>query len=140
VNHQGHQAYKDNEVSTGSNLKLVMLMYDGVIRFLKECKNKIEENDIAGRGIYLSKAQQIINELQGSLNSQKGGEVAEQLEKVYSLVISKLTQANISGDVELVDQSIQILEELRLAWSQIKPDNNLPMTQGSTAPKVVISY
>ncbi len=133
------QAYKDNEVTTGSGLKLVMLMYDGAIRFLKECDKKIESGDIAGRGMYISKVQKIISELQESLNNQKGGEVAKNLERVYSLILSKLTQANINGDRELIVQSILILENLRQAWSRIKAENPNNGTMGKTSAKVALN-
>lgn len=128
------QAYKENEVNTASKIKLVIMMYDGSIRFLKECKKKMRENDIAGRGLYISKAQRVISELQVSLNRRKGGEVAENLEKLYSLLISKLTYANIKGDGELIDQSLEILESLRMAWDTVIKENVTPLKSFGKTP------
>ena len=128
------QAYKQSEVGTASKMRLVIMMYDGVIRFLNECKEKIKEGDIAGRGLYISKAQKVINELQESVNRQKGGEVAENLERLYGFITSNLTNANINGDTSLIDQSIKVLKKLRDAWQQVmSTDENL---QGKTAPKM----
>jgi len=112
-------AYKNAEVSTASKLRLVIMMYDGLIGFLNECKVKIKKDDIAGRGLYISKAQRIVGELQESLNTQRGGEVAVNLEKLYDFIMASLTQANISGDINLIDQSIRILSNLRQAWSEV---------------------
>ncbi|MDH5543605.1 MAG: flagellar export chaperone FliS [Nitrospinota bacterium] len=127
------QTYKVNEVSTAGKMKLVLMMYDGAIRFLNECKKKMRENDIAGRGLYLSKAQKIVGELQESLNRQKGGEVASSLEKAYHLITIKLTQANINGDIAMVDQSISLLNDIREAWLKISSDPKLNLKDKNNA-------
>ena len=116
------QTYKNNEVNTASKVKLVIMMYDGAIRFLNECIKKVEENDIAGRGIYLMKVQKIIGELHESINKTRGGEVASSLENAYNLITTKLTHANIDGDIEQIEQTITILEGLREAWNKIAQD------------------
>ena len=112
-------AYKDNEISTASRLRLIVMMYDGVIRYMEEYKKKLEEGDIAGRGIYLAKAQNVISELQQSLNKKQGGEVSQNLENLYNFINASLTQANIDGNASNVDHSITILQNLRDAWSQV---------------------
>ena len=126
MNDRGLNAYRSNEVTTAGKLKLVAMMYEGAIRFMKECMTKIEEGDIAGRGVFISKTQSIVGELQESLNKRTGGEVAENLERVYGLVMSKLTQANITGDKEVLEQAIHIMEDLRSAWIGISTPENAP--------------
>jgi len=114
------QSYKSNEISTAGKLKLVIMMYDGVIRYLKECKNKIKNGDIAGRGLYISKAQRIIDELQESLNTHDGGDVAKNLGNLYKYIATNLTQANINGKTTpIIDESINILESLRESWHEV---------------------
>ena len=95
------------------------MMYDGVIRFLEEYKKRLKAGDIAGRGIYLIKAQRVIGELQESLNKKEGGEVSQNLENLYNFINASLTQANIDGSADNIDHSIAILENLRDAWSQV---------------------
>lgn len=121
-------AYMTAEVSTASKLKLVVMMYDGAIRFLNECKKRIDAGDIAGRGLYISKAQGIIGELQESLNVQQGGDIAVQLEQLYGFVITNLTKANIKGDKVAIDQALSVLENLRSAWGEVMHN-----TQAKTA-------
>jgi len=104
------RAYRHNEISTASRLRLIVMMYDGVIRFLEEYKKRLEDGDIAGRGIYLTKAQRIIGELQESLNKKHGGEVSQNLENLYNFINSSLTQANIDGNAVNIDHSITILQ------------------------------
>lgn len=119
INRNHIAAYKNSEVGSAGKMRLVILMYDGIIRFLGECMNKMEKGDVAGRGLYISKAQKILNELQGSLNKQVGGEVAENLERLYSFIMNNLTNANINGDTALIEQSIKVLRNLRDAWQQL---------------------
>lgn len=113
------RAYSHNEISTASKLRLIVMMYDGVIRYLEEYKKRLEADDIAGRGLYISKAQRVIGELQESLNKKEGGEVSQNLENLYSFINSSLTRANINGTAENIDHSITILQNLRDAWSQV---------------------
>jgi flagellar protein FliS len=112
-------AYKINDVGTANRVKLVVMLYEGAIRFLKEAKKRIETNDIAGRSMYLSKALRIIGELHGSLNLKDGGEIAEQLDKLYSFISSQITLANVSGKAVHIDDSLNVLETLRDGWSQV---------------------
>ena len=112
-------AYKHNEINTASRLRLIIMMYDGVIRYMEEYKKRLEAGDIAGRGIYLAKAQSVISELQQSLNKKQGGEVSQNLENLYNFINGSLTQANIDGNASNVDHSITILRNLRDAWSQV---------------------
>jgi len=127
-------AYKHNEISTASRLRLIVMMYDGVIRYLEEYKKKLKEGDIAGRGMYLTKAQRVIGELQESLNKKQGGEVSQNLENLYNFINASLTQANIDGNASNIDHSITILQNLRDAWSQVmasEPKGNGDNINGS---------
>ncbi len=116
------RAYRHNEINTASRLRLIVMMYDGVIRYLEEYKKRLEIGDIAGRGVYAIKAQRVIGELQESLNKKQGGEVSQNLENLYNFINSSLTQANIDGNADNIDHSIKILENLRDAWSKVMAD------------------
>lgn len=134
-------AYKTAEVGTASKLKLVIMMYDGAIRFLNEVKKRIDAGDIAGRGLYISKAQRIISELQESLNVHQGGEIATQLEQLYGFVIQNLIKANIKGDKTAVDQALHVLENLRGAWREVMQDAQAKATaekQSAATPRMVM--
>ncbi len=111
--------YRANEVSTVSKSKLILLMYDGAIRFINEAIRRVETNDVAGRGTYISKAQKIVDELNGALNHKAGGEVAVNLDKVYLEVSRNLIDANIRGSKEPLDEALSSLKGLRSAWNQV---------------------
>jgi len=111
--------YKRTEVTTADQGKLILMMYDGAIKFVEIAKNKLRENDMAGKGIYISKAQGIISELMASLNMEGGGEIALSLEKLYAFMNRQLRIANVNKDIKPLDIVLKILKELRDAWGRI---------------------
>ncbi len=113
------QAYFQTQVNTTSQGQLLVLLYDGAIKFLKQAKVKIDEKDYAQKGILISKAIDVIAELAGSLNVQKGGDLAENLHKLYFYCNTKLLQANMKMDTGLIDEVITILTSLRGAFAEV---------------------
>lgn len=112
-------AYLQTQVTTTTQGELLLLLYDGAIKFLNQAKEKIAERDYAGKGILISKALDIVNELDGSLNLEKGGELAENLHKLYFYCSTRLLNANLKMDVTFIDEVIKILNGLRGAYGQI---------------------
>ncbi len=113
------KAYHANQVSTVSKQKLIILMYDGAIRFITQAKEMTKRGDIAGRGHYIGKAQKIVDELNGALDSKRGGEVASSLSQVYIEIRKLLTDANISGNIASMDSALEMLTDIRSAWDQV---------------------
>ncbi len=137
----GQVAYRKTEVSTANKSKLILMMYDGAIRFIKEAKAHIAQGDVANRGLYISKAQKIINELQNTLNYEKGGDVANSLRKVYMEVSKDLTDANIRGDSAKLESAIRTLSPIREAWEKIINNgaSASPAPQSTPAVRVALS-
>lgn len=125
--------YKINDVSTANRVKLVVMLYDGAIRFLKEAKKRIETNDVPGRSNYLGKALRIVGELHGSLNLRDGGEIAQQLDRLYSFLNAQITMANATGSVTHIDDSLNVLETLRDGWSRVMKSPEAKPVQTSEA-------
>ncbi|MDR1241619.1 MAG: flagellar export chaperone FliS [Deltaproteobacteria bacterium] len=123
-------AYLQTNVSTTSPGELVILLYDGAVKFLNRAKKFIAERDYARKGIAISKAMDIINELSSTLNRDKGGELAENLYKLYFWCNTRLAMANLKLDAEIVDSVIKVLSGLRSAYAQIQ---NLPEAQAAAA-------
>jgi len=113
------KAYFQTQVATTSQGKLLLMLYDGCIKFLNQAKVKIEERDYAQKGILISKALDVINELDSSLNADKGGELAENLHKLYFYCSTRLLNANLKMDIGYIDEVIKILSGLRSAYAQI---------------------
>ena len=114
-----HNQYRENEISTSSQGRLILMMYEGAIKFATMALQSLEKGDIAGQGKYINKTHDIINELSLALDLKKGGEVAQSLESLYQFMLSQLTLANIKSDRKALEIVIKILSPLAEAWEQL---------------------
>ncbi|SDB04241.1 flagellar biosynthetic protein FliS [Desulfonatronum thiosulfatophilum] len=121
------RAYLQTQVTTTNPGDVVVLLYEGAIKFLQQAKIKMAERDMEQKGILISKALDIIAELDASINTQKGGELGENLHKLYFFCNTRLLQANLKLDPKLVDEVITILSGLKSAFEEIKGQNHTPM-------------
>lgn len=137
------QAYFNTTATTTSPGDVIIMLYDGAISFLERAKQKIIEKDYAQKGILISKAMDVIGELDGSLNIDKGGNLAENLHSLYFFCNTHLLQANLKMDTEKIDKVITILTDLRDAFATIvntpeavQAAQNNAMSQRAQAPQV----
>lgn len=128
------KAYFQTQVATTSQGKLLLMLYDGCIKFLNQAKGKIEERDYAQKGILISKALDVINELDSSLNAEKGGDLAENLHKLYFYCSTRLLNANLKMNTAYIDEVIKILTGLRSAYAQIIDTPEATAAAAMTAP------
>lgn len=115
----GIAAYTSNTIMTQSRSRLVVMLYEGAIKFLRLAVRKLEEKDYAGKGYYINKAQDIINELNAVLNVETGGEMAANLRRIYVFMVCHLSEANIKKNPAMVNEVIDLLEELLQGWRSI---------------------
>ena len=115
----GIRAYQDTAVTTQSKGRLVVMLYEGAIKFLKLAINEIEAKNPEAKGKYINKAKDIINELNAVLDMEAGGEIATNLRKLYLFMNSRLSQANIKHDPQMIREVITLLEELNQSWKAI---------------------
>lgn len=128
------KTYEHTGISTSSQGKLILLMYEGAAKFTKMAMNCMDSGDIAGKGTYIRKAQDIINELSISLDLKKGGEVSMRLESLYQFILSQLTLANVKSERKALESVLRVLLPLQDAWEQLyrttdnlaPPENNPP--------------
>lgn len=112
------RSYFQTQVSTTTQGDLVIMLYDAALKFLHQAKEKIAQKDYAQKGILISKTMDILSELQGSLNAQKGGDLADRLQKLYFFCNSRLLLANLKMDVSIIADVERILSGLRDAFAQ----------------------
>ncbi len=115
----GVAAYRQAAVTTQSRGRIVVMLYEGAIKFLKLGAKAIEEGDPAGKGHYINKALDIIDELNMSLDMEAGGEISENLRKLYVFMGTHLAQANSRSDTKMIREIITLLEELNQGWRAI---------------------
>ena len=113
------EAYKEASVTTQNPGQLVVLLYDGAIRFLRLAIGELERGNFVGKGQYLSKAQSIISELNTVLDMEAGGEISQNLRSLYLFMLRHLARANIERDPDAIADVIGQLESLNGAWKAI---------------------
>ncbi len=115
---RGAEAYRQTHVQSRSPLELIVMLYDGALRFLRDMAAAMERGDLVAKRDALSRALAIIAELQGTLNIEQGGETAASLDRLYTYMIERLTEANIQLKPAPVHEVIRLMTELREAWAQ----------------------
>lgn len=119
-NQNAKSMYQTNQVLTASPKKLVTLLLEGSIKNLKLAKIYIEKKDYEQSNKALFKHQDIILELQRTLDFEAGGEVAQNLELMYDYLIEQAIRANVHKDVTIIDHSIEIVQGILESWIQIE--------------------
>lgn len=127
---KGTQAYMQTTFSTVGQGEILVMLYDGAIKFLTLAKEKIREKDAGGKGILISKALDIINELDGSLSMEAGGALAKNLHQLYFVCSTRLLRANLRMDTGPIDSVLDILANLRDAYAQVL---NTPEAKAASA-------
>ena len=115
----GIKSYQDNAVTTQSRGRLVVLLYEGAIKFMKLAVREIEANNYEAKGRYINKAQDIINELNAVLDMDAGGAIASNLRRLYLYMNKRLCEANIKRDPQIIREVIGLMEELNQSWKAI---------------------
>ena len=125
-----YQAYKNTSVQTSNQKQLVVMLYDGMHRFLDRAIQAMEEKDIEVAHSNLQKTGKILLELLSTLREDKGGEVAANLKKIYVYCYESVVIANLKKDPEQVRDIQSILDNLREGWKTLSQKSN--SSQGST--------
>jgi flagellar protein FliS len=126
------QAYRSSSVMTASPGQLVVMLYDGAGRFLRQAEIAAEEGAWRHAMDRLSKADAIVDELLVTLDVEQGGQVAERLQSIYVFCTRLLTEAQLEKSPEKVEQVAKLLKELRDAWAQVAA-NGTPAPASATA-------
>jgi flagellar protein FliS len=112
------QKYKNTAVTSASREKILLMLYEGAIKFVKRAVKACDEKNIAERGLNIGRACDIIMELNNTLDHKVGGEISKNLEQLYTFITDQLTKANISGDSKFLFDALKILETLNEGWVQ----------------------
>ena len=113
------QAYQKSAVTTVDQGKLIVMMYDGAIKFLTQATDRIEKGQTYEAHASLIKGKSIVAELMGSLDMEKGGDIAHNLQRLYAFMFGELIEANLTKSVPRVEKVITLLKELREGWKAI---------------------
>jgi flagellar protein FliS len=115
----GIRAYQETAVTTQSKGRLIVMLYEGAVKFLKLAIQEAEAENYEAKGNYINKAMDIITELNAVLDMDAGGEIAGNLRKLYGFMNDRLSLANLKNDPEMIREVITLLEELNQGWKTI---------------------
>ena len=126
--------YRQTEVQSRSPLELVVLLYDGALRFLAAAKDGFARGDIPARRQATSRLLAIISELQSTLDVERGGEVAASLDELYSYMTRRIVEATSTHSAAPLEEVQRLLETLREGWQGIAGG---PVPAGEVSPVVM---
>ena len=135
VSSRFHNEYRHNEIATSSQGKLIIMMYEGAVKFVNLAIEGVDNKDLSKKGIYINKTHDIINELSLALDMKGGGEVAQKLEALYQFILHQLTLANFKSDRKPLESILKVLIPLLEEWTELltkNKNNNSNSTQLGT--------
>lgn len=129
-----YNQYQSVQVTTSNPEKVLIMLYDGAINFTKIAIDKLAKGDIAGKGLYIGKAHAIVAELMGTLNHEVGGDIARQLEQLYTYLIDEFVAANIKNSAVHLENALKIMTTMRNTWVEAADIVRKERESGQTRP------
>ena len=119
MDREASQKYLAQQVMSASPAKLVAMLYDRAITLLHDALGAIEAGDIERRWVANSKATEIVVELWQALDMEAGGEIAENLNRLYGFMVMRLTMVDTENSAKAARDVIGLLDPLRRSWHEI---------------------
>jgi len=116
---EASQKYLAQQVMSATPAKLVAMLYERAITLLRETVAAIESGDIERRWTANGKASEVISHLWGTLDRERGGEIAENLNRLYGFMMMRLTMVDVENSAQAARDVIVLLEPLRRSWQKI---------------------
>ncbi|MBF0239970.1 MAG: flagellar export chaperone FliS [SAR324 cluster bacterium] len=116
---QYHRAYQKASVNTMDQQKLIVMLYDGAIKYISIAVERLQHRELEKAHANLIKAKSIVSELMASLNLEQGGDIAKNLQSLYNYMFGLLIDANVQKNPEPARIVLKLLKELREAWAVI---------------------
>jgi len=111
--------YRQTQVGTANQVRLIIMLHDGVIRFLHQTLVAMKKKDYFNQSASLNKALDVIFHLWGSLNVDENDEIAKNLRQLFKYMHTRLVQANVDDNPLPIEEAIDYFRTLREAWAQV---------------------
>ena len=118
---QTELSYRRVAVQNASSVGLVVILYDLLVQDLREAVDAIAKKDIEARSAAIKHAFRVLQQLEGSLDHENGGEAAKNLSRFYSVMRNQILQGHIKIDSAILNEQISLLLDVRAAWEQVDP-------------------
>lgn len=106
-----YSQYKENAINTASQGELLIMLYDGAIKFCNQAIIAIEQKDIENTNNYIIRVEDIILELQAALDNKY--EISNSLYPLYDYIYRRLVEANIKKDKQILEEIKELLKPIR---------------------------
>lgn len=113
------QTCQTEKIMTSDPATLVAMLYDKAVACLKAAVQAIHSNEIETRWKNNHRAQEIIHHLFKTLDLEKGGEIASNLEALYGYMLLRLPEVDVNNDARAAEEVIELLEPLRASWNEV---------------------
>jgi len=127
-------SYRRAALANASSVGLVINMYDLLVEDLRQAINALEREDIEARSTALKHAYLVLQQLQGSLNWEKGGDAARRLSDFYTVLRGRIWEAHVKSSQEILAEQIRLLLDVRQSWAQVDPAHSPAAAAGSSQP------
>ncbi len=135
--------YREKQILNASPAEQIVMLYDGAIRFLRQAQKAIEEGNIQERYNNNKRAGDILAYLLSTLDAEKGGEIAGNLERLYNYMLQRLMMVDMKNDPQAAEEVINRLRELRESWVKIARGEATPADENKEendgAPKSALA-
>ena len=111
--------YLRHEVDGASQGKLIVMLYDAAIRFMRSAKKDIADKKVEEAHNNIIRAENILYELMSTLNTDEGGELAQNLLQLYDFMIWELVEANTTKRVDKIENVLKVITPIRAAWKEV---------------------
>jgi flagellar protein FliS len=125
---RARDSYRQTELQSRTPLELVVMLYDGALRFALQARDAVERRDIPARREAIARVLAIVSELQSTLDVERGGELAASLDRLYAFVVDRLMTASFQQNPALLDDAVAVLTTLREGWTTIASSRAMPTT------------
>ncbi|MDL2259458.1 flagellar export chaperone FliS [Deltaproteobacteria bacterium OttesenSCG-928-K17] len=122
MNTYGTGQYRQTQVTTVDKGRLIVLLYEGAIKFLRDAIEAQNAGDIPAKSNYINRTLDIISELTQSLNMQEGGDIAQNLKRIYQFWTDHLLKAKVVRDSAAMEDVIEMMSSLIEAWQTVCND------------------
>jgi flagellar protein FliS len=112
------ESYQENSVFTAGREELILMLYNGAIKFINQGLHNFEEENWGQVGWNLVRAQKIVHYLAMCLNFKKGLDLAKKLDSLYRFILSRLSNGYMGKNREYVEDALGLLHTLRDAWQE----------------------
>jgi len=118
MSNAAYKKYKETSIQSASREKILIMLYEGAIKFTKLAIMAVEKNNVKEKCENIGRAYDIVLELNNTLDHKVGGEVAGRLEQLYQYMIEQYIKANTTNDIEALRTVQKLLETLHEGWVQ----------------------